>query len=819
MTRSIILSLVLTLFLLFAISCSGNGGNVITPAPAHETLVNSTGGTVCQGLWQFTVSKDGSVDITQLRNADKIINVIGFMEPPALSLMNLDWDALDIDFDNGTIDVGVILTHPIPGDDVFTGFDVRGVCFGPRVSNADGLTIVPSPEFFSGVPFGYQDGLLGAPDSYANYEGLAGYKYYCDGLGPDDDMAEFFIDTDNLANRGSYGAGATNQRNYHLEWNSVDLDFLVFNYAIYANYNWPVGDAPIDLEDFDITTANSAEAFCASFTVLDGGFYYADGSGGGEISLQVEIWDWQGDITDVTLESPALGITETAYSSYVGAGGTAYSNIWEFDNIAGYPTSNGEVDLIVRAYDVTTFGAAWFLDLLPTDNVMYDEQLFNAFTLPVIVTECPAPTCESTDPPGGTGVLDDVTFYCTGLVEGSSLAIKLTDGVTDYVGTDVQFVSATEMTADFDLTGAATGSLDIEITNGCGSVGVGPATFAVATIVHHSTAPPGSGFIDIGTHVGTGNTTLDLAVQPDSEEVYVVVDGGSWSPDATDPNDGTSHLFSADLTAELGVIDLWVYNPTAYPHSRAEYKDVEIATGTNSTGGEGISMILWPAWNWYCDRAQYTDGVNTTNGGGTGYVGYGQPDVPMDAVNWGGAGANLGSSSFHAFYYYGSTDYRVVCSCTSTYTTYNSLGLANPSTYNFDNVYDTPSNFISLAGGPNNGVLWGLFENASFIRPYNSTITGWGAGTAFGTSADVVNPVDITMDKSTGILYVLDSPSGTDYRITGWDPSTQSIVAGSGPLSDASGVPYALDYSETGDCMYVLFDDNTISVYKDIANT
>ncbi len=477
--RSYILCLTLILVLLVAVSCSG-GTEVTTPAPGHDAVVESAGGTICTGTWQITISKDSSVDITQLRTADKVLNVLGFMEPPALSLMGLN--NLQVDFDNSIVNVGIVLTHPIPGDDVFTGFDVRGVCFGPRVANADGVTVIPSPEFFSGVPFGYQDGLLGAPDSFGNYEGIAGYKYFCDDLAADDDVATFFGDTDNLANRGSYGAGATNERHYILEWAPTTYDFLVFNYAIYANYNWPVGDAPITIDDFDITTANSAEAFCANVTELANSLYYAGGSGGGMFSVMVEIWDWQNNIADVTLECPALGVPETTFSTDIGPGSTPYSHMWDFLGVAGTPTTTGEVDVIIKAYDVSTFGESWFLDLLPASNSMYDEPIWCGFPYVATVTDCPA--CGITDihPNSGDGVLTGVTVTGTDILDGTSLgfALQMT-GESDIVATNVVWVSATTVTGDLNISTSATeGDWDVVLYNGCGTPAVLADGFAVS---------------------------------------------------------------------------------------------------------------------------------------------------------------------------------------------------------------------------------------------------------------------------------------------------------------------------------------------------
>lgn len=492
MFRRIALSLVFVLILMFAISCSGGNGDLVTPPTGDRNVVAAEpGSTAFLGLWQFVADKaTGNVDMVQLRSADKIINVLGFMEPPALTLMDLDWPALDIDFDGGTAEVGVILTHPIAGDPVFTGFDVRGVCFGPTVTNADGLTITPGPEFFSGVPFGYQDGLLGAPDSFGNYEGLAGYKYYCDGLAADGDLVTFFNDADNLADRGLFSAGETNQRDYLLDWNGTGYDILVFNYAIYANYDWPVGDPPITKDNFDITTANSAEAFCCNVVELNNGLYYAGTGGGGTISLQAEIWDWLGDITDVTIESLEPGIiAQTSYDAAIGAFPNGYSYGYEFYAVPGTPTTVGDLDILITVVDSKTFGEHWFLDLLETSHAMYDANIYNCFVHTATVIDCPPATVNSIDPDGCFGGQVAATIDGA-FIDGTSLAVKLTmTGETDIVATNVVFVDSATVTCDIDMTGAATGDWTVVVTNGCGVEGELVDGFEVKSCATNNSCP------------------------------------------------------------------------------------------------------------------------------------------------------------------------------------------------------------------------------------------------------------------------------------------------------------------------------------------
>lgn len=389
MSTRVLLCIFITSFIYIAISCSSGESDLITSPPdSHTPAVSEfSGTTACFGLWQVTADKAaGTIEAIPLRGADYMLNVLSFMEPPALSSMDLDWENLK--FGEGTVDVGVILKHPIP-DAVFTGFDVRGVCFGPEVANADGLTVAMSPEFFSGVLFGYQDGLLGAPDSYGEYSGLAGYKYYCTEIDEDDELPDFFSNPANLDNRGSFPAGGIIQRNYQLDWNNVDLNFLTFNYAIYANYDWPVADPPIEVDDFSIATANGTEAFCISVTETANDLWYYDSDGGGEISLQLEVWDWQGDITTVTMEFLSeIGNTPGVLNfTPSGAGATEHSYLYDISDVAVTPLATTDIDILITTVDAKTYGEAWFQGLLPASHEMYDENVYNCWIYTTTVSD------------------------------------------------------------------------------------------------------------------------------------------------------------------------------------------------------------------------------------------------------------------------------------------------------------------------------------------------------------------------------------------------------------------------------------------------
>ena len=174
--------LALILMSAFIFGCSGGSQNPITP-DENKQVADATNKSMMMGLWQVVIDKNtGSVDITRLRQLEAMINVIGFLEPPPLGNMTIDFDTLVIDFDNNLVAADVILSHPID-DAVFMGFDVRGIVFGPELTNADGCTPAMSPLNFEGEPFGYTDGLLGVSNSSANFnDEVNGYKYFADGL-------------------------------------------------------------------------------------------------------------------------------------------------------------------------------------------------------------------------------------------------------------------------------------------------------------------------------------------------------------------------------------------------------------------------------------------------------------------------------------------------------------------------------------------------------------------------------------------------------------------------------------------------------------
>ncbi len=748
----------------FALGCSGSGANTVLPDNIPNAPEAQHGNALCLGIWEVAVNTATSeIEVCRTKAADGMLNVLGFLEPPAMSNLAIDFGSLVID--QPVLEVDVKLTHPLP-DDVFTGFDVRGIVFGPEVVNADGYSPVMRPTTFSGVPFGYQNGLLGTPHSYAQYSGaIFGYKYFCDDLGADDDLAEFFSDEDNLANRGVFSSGVTNRRHYILSWeNKVHpIDFLVFNYAVYANFDWPSGDPPYALDDFAITTANSREAFCMKATEVENTLNYYGGVGGGYITLDVEVWDWQGfsDYDVTIIADPQLGPDALDYDSD-SPGSTSKSHVFSFTHVTGPITSSDDIPITITAFDNTeTFGSAWFLGLLPSSNGLYHSPVFNAWVYTVSVNECPEPEVTSIVPDNGWGGAINDAVITGSFIDGPDLAVTLTkSGESDIICTDVTFVNSTTITCDIDIAVAVGGFWNVVVTNGCGTPGTLPDGFEI----HQSKNIP----------IRTGVTPRDIAVDHgDGDLLIIYSDGQVWRyTEAGYYQDGALFYNSSALANRIdispngasmvgggsgGSCYLYSFSDTGaalYSHSCPDFV-AECVGYTSSTyldyhaAFKGWSTTAYDYW--------YDRHAPPTYSGGSG-------NIYHDASGTGG----ILSDSF------------IALECST-----------------LDNLY-------CLEGAPEYRV-----EMKSLTCGSSTSYTNWG-----GVQSDGMNgfndPKDITRDNNNN-YYILDllttsSPLVKKYTLNG------SQVGSFGDSTSISGTPLRIEGSDYNGNMFVLHD-NGISLF------
>jgi hypothetical protein len=393
----------LFLIVILTVGCSG-GRNPLSPVgdepgEPREPKAVAHGITGYVDYGQVVIDKKaGTGKVIHPRTASLALNALGLMEPPTYGCFDIDWDTLIIDDLAHYMGVDVILTHPLKWK-FFRAFDVRVVVFGPDILNADGYTAFLNPDDFAGVPYGYQDGLLGTPDEVAQFDNgldLWGYKYFCDGLGLQENLVEFFSDIDNLVDRGTFSPGAENRRHCDLDFGGDPGDFLVFNYAVLASFHAPTGDYPYDINDFPITTSNTAEAFVCSGVVVENTLFYVDDeTNGGSASIDLWIGDWQswygGNVFDeyeVKIQfADELGTTYF-HSSHEPNPLIPPIEIFHFPNITPALTQSGELPFLITATDLTTtFGESWFKGLLPEDNPRYNDFVYTCWKGSVLISD------------------------------------------------------------------------------------------------------------------------------------------------------------------------------------------------------------------------------------------------------------------------------------------------------------------------------------------------------------------------------------------------------------------------------------------------
>ncbi len=328
------------------------------------------------GYYQFTIDPDAAiVDITPLRHADLHMNVLPFLEPPAL--LNLTLETLQ--FNGNIIEADIGLRHPFLGLNQFTGFDVRGIFItsgsvtgfsnpdlrlagesDTRLLNPDGYTRWWNPSEFpvnTGTIAGYNDGLLGTPDSVGNFNcTLNGYKYFCDDL---DDTSDP-LDEITLANRGLFSAGQKNVRHYTIRMQGG----LVFNYAIDASWVFPTGSPPYEVPDDFGPAANSPEPFRISASAIENTLYYKDDNDfGGDLALLIDVYDWT-DPAANTVMMESIGVFQSPFVTIPIGGGEGYST-YAVEISDATPISSDPINVLITVEDPVV----GYEGLLPGENI------------------------------------------------------------------------------------------------------------------------------------------------------------------------------------------------------------------------------------------------------------------------------------------------------------------------------------------------------------------------------------------------------------------------------------------------------------------
>ncbi len=500
--------------IVLALGCAGGSGAPVTldlqnVQTGHSDAINSTH---LWGVWDVTLNPaTQTAEIAPVRGAAFTCNVTQFMQPPSAP-KNLMTVAIDpsSDWDTGLIICDVSFTHPFPGLDQFTGFDVRGVCIGNgtqpgiadpsilyggddelRILNADGLTRWFNPSEFTSYDtiFGFTSGKAGVPGT-AFSATLNGYKCFCDGLGAEDDIAEFFGDPSCHNPRGYFSAGNTRIRRYEIQFPMVGgSPQFYFQYAVVASWEPPEPNPPGVIPDDFSLSANCQESYCIS-VVDESEMYYSGTGGGGTMALRVRVFDHQGAENPFGVSAEIGAIHLETQNGLISTG-----NIASFNSMALGAALVGEDEIsatyLLEVADVDPPGEGIFPVMIVVESAdpnSYDQG-FPGFDYPdgtlaayfmtiVAVGSAAPPTVTAIDPDSGDldELLEDVEVSGTDFLAGAEVTLIKNDdpGVVVDAGNEVVSGGGTLITCDLDLdsgAGVEVGTYHVKVTNPGGLFG------------------------------------------------------------------------------------------------------------------------------------------------------------------------------------------------------------------------------------------------------------------------------------------------------------------------------------------------------------
>jgi len=488
--------------------CSGNGGTPVTPSDTGTGMTAGTPNhgsqtqTQLWGYWDITIDvANQTVEAVPNRSVMFAANVVTFLnhKPPYLKFV-INETPIGEDFTD--VDIDVTLVHPLPGMPQYDGYDVRGIFIGDANGSMDygnGITyaiegdqeLLPDPDDGVGGPDGYTrwwntleftiPGVLGythgdlATPGYRGDAIINPYKYFADGLGPQDDYWEWL--SNNTETFGKFSSGMENTRNYYIRF--PDSKGVTYCYAVVANWK---GELPED------HPAPAPEAVGCSTTQTDALCYQDSTHKGGYLVLDVSLFGWEGQPSAIWVESTVLSAAyQLDETEMIPTGGDDWVSTYHVeiaaDNVGG--TEGNEYWVIAEA------GAYNYSGPFTPAGGAPDETLAAFFRYPCFVNSecpCPYPAIDSIEPITAANKGEvEITVYIQEpvLEDGPALAAWLSmDPEEDIVGTAVTVVDATTLTATFDINGAAIGFWDMNIVNGCESA---VATLPDAFEIYQST--------------------------------------------------------------------------------------------------------------------------------------------------------------------------------------------------------------------------------------------------------------------------------------------------------------------------------------------
>ena len=329
------LGAILILILVILYACSGGKDPVTGDIPSDTDLGMSGVTDVVNNKLVISYGKifintsSGSVEMLPDRSTEYHINVLPFIQPPkgnpmcfGIELINDYWTT------QGRMDVDLTFTHPLPEYAEYSIFDVMGVIItggnqhalynsgvtysdGGEVNctvlNADGYTRWynrvefnnPLAPIFSHVDGAYSFDTIGLNAT------INPYKYYATGLSATGNAATFLAG--NVDTRGILAPGSLGTRRFELQWPMVGgSPILTLDYAYIASWVEPDVIPPENVPDDFPLAANALEPVAAKITDYTTLWKYKIGEipeFGGQASLEIEAFGWQGLAPNVSLPS------------------------------------------------------------------------------------------------------------------------------------------------------------------------------------------------------------------------------------------------------------------------------------------------------------------------------------------------------------------------------------------------------------------------------------------------------------------------------------------------------------------------------------
>ncbi len=376
---------------LLALGCSKGGGTPVTPGVVVEKPTTYTSNQqLLLGLYDISIDPVNLVaEVVPIRGPAFQVNIVQYLQPPLGNPANLGLkiNPAGTNPAEGIFDLDISITHPFPGSNL-RGFDVRAIVMGKkatqlsqfdydiqfpkpdelRLLNADGYTRWwNAVEFLTPGLFGFTETAMGIGKVKGT---MNGYKYYSDGLGASDPL-----DLD-IENRGTFstedGAGDPNvlTRQFIIRFPmDSGVPQIQFQYAICASFLPPdPGNPPPAPVDAYPIEANCPEPYKIDISVdPDSTAYYTSVSSGGDLILNIEVFDWQAlenpkgvpaEIGAFRIESPTLwtGLIDPV------ASGTPYpttnptSSAWQVEIKNVTPTAEEQdIFVTVQSADPTSY--------------------------------------------------------------------------------------------------------------------------------------------------------------------------------------------------------------------------------------------------------------------------------------------------------------------------------------------------------------------------------------------------------------------------------------------------------------------------------